>query len=591
MSTPNSILSGSKITPFFFATMAWRWRSGWLIWPEGMSYTAWQNLLKSYLWFLGKHNRVHVSRSGKYKKFSQDKEEQESEEIQQEKKASNVELESTEMESHDGLKLELITLLKQFCNRKHIAQHIEETIPDYRNQDLITYSKQSIIMSALAIFLFRMGSGNRFDTQGHDDDEKYSQANIAKFIESPENRVPVIKTIEKFLRNLKEDSVNDLMVAFFKDLQQSKFFKQHPEIMAGDFFLLAVDCVHTHTYDHPHHVDVDGNNDCEYCLKRVYSKRTKDEEVRWFHNTLVFSFVFMGGLKIPVYHYPIHAKQVAGFENASDDSLKQECEAEALKVALPVIREKFPRMKIALLLDGLYANRPIIRLAHECKCHYIIVRKEACLPSLAKDCDEKAALPAHKKNCTKRCKKVEKGCSIEQEYVWFNSRYLGDGLSTNVLRFWETQTREDGTVRSYKCEWLFSWRLSARTCELASCQARARWEVEDLFNTCKNRGYNLKHDYSRHPNSCFNWQGLALLAFGVFELFRFSQAVQQRCDLPQIILAQKLLGQLLHKNTEEILSEQLLSIRVQFRYQFAVNLNIILAKTYQGNDVETFNTS
>lgn len=65
-------------------------------------------------------------------------------------------------------------MLKEFWERKRISQHFEKTIPDHRNQDLITYSKQSIMMAALSIFLFRTGSGNKFDNKSHDNDEKYS---------------------------------------------------------------------------------------------------------------------------------------------------------------------------------------------------------------------------------------------------------------------------------------------------------------------------------------------------------------------------------------------------------------------------------
>jgi hypothetical protein len=62
----------------------------------------------------------------------------------------------------------------------------------------------------------------------------------------------------------------------------------------------------------------------------------------------------------------------------------------ALKTALPIIRTAFPRMKITLLLDGLYANRPVNQLAEEYRCGYIIVRKDGCLPLLRTECDEKA---------------------------------------------------------------------------------------------------------------------------------------------------------------------------------------------------------
>ncbi len=149
--------------------------------------------------------------------------------------------------------------------------------------------------------------------------------------------------------------------------------------------------------------------------------------------------------------------------------------------------------------------------------------------------------------------------------------YLGDGLSTNVLRFSETRTNEQTKkTQDYTCEWLFSRRLSAKTCELAVKQARSRWEIEDLFNTLTNRGYNFKHDYSRDPRSCFNWQGLSLLAFEIFELFRFSEAVKQKGDLPQKTLAYKLLSQLLQRPTEEIFASRCLLQKIQFRYNFVI---------------------
>jgi hypothetical protein len=98
----------------------------------------------------------------------------------------------------------------------------------------------------------------------------------------------LLRQLRKFLKNIEEESVNDLRIAFFKDLQKSKFFVQHPQIMPGDFFLLAADCVHTYTYDHPHHVDKEGNQDCPCCLKRVYNKGTERKKLNGFITRLFF---------------------------------------------------------------------------------------------------------------------------------------------------------------------------------------------------------------------------------------------------------------------------------------------------------------
>jgi hypothetical protein len=65
-----------------------------------------------------------------------------------------------------------------------------------------------------------------------------------------------------------------------------------------------------------------------------------------------------------------------------------------------------------------------------------------------------------------------------------------------------------------------------------------------------------------------------LLAFGIFELFRFSQAVKQRGDWSQSTLADKLLGQLFHRPTEELFSKRCLLKKIQFRYHFVTELTL-----------------
>lgn len=568
--------------------------------PPNTTYLAWQKQLKKFLMSSTRKRGFskNIRKSRRFNRYKRKLKMRRASQNQQEQLATKQMIELleqqpiTEPDKNSGFRLELITILKQFYERKGLYEQIEATIPDRRNQELTVYSKQSLMMSALMIFLLRMSSGNGFDTKSHDDDDKYCRRNVAKFIDAPEDCVPVIKTIEKFLRNLEVDSINNLMIAFFKDLQKSKFFKQHPNIMPGDFFLLAADCVHTHTYEHLHYIDKYGQNGCDCCLKRIYNRGTEKEKVKWQHQMLVFSFVFLGGLKIPIYRHCIRARQVVNMEDTSDDVHKQECELVALKAALPIIREAFPRMKIVLLLDGLYANRPVIRLASEQRCGYIIVRKDGCLTTVGSDCNGQAKLADHKSR-TKVVRGRIKGWTIEQKYEWFNAISLETSttkkigtkeeidteLSTNILRLFESRTN-GGETKSYKCEWLFSQRLSAKNCQRAASHARLRWEEEDLFNSLKNRGYNLKHDFSRNPYSCFNWQGIALFAFGIFELFRFSETVKRRGAWPEVMLAEKLQAQLLQRPTEELFSERHLKVMVQFRYNFEIEV-IAWSKTHE----------
>jgi len=270
-----SIHNSTKSKALFSSPLSIRY--GMIIWPKGMSYSTWQNLLKRSPAIKSKKRQKKPSLLRR-REFLKTNNYQKNEIMETfVEKITNMP-HSSEQPDNKDIKLELITMLKHFLDRKLFSQHIENIIPDKRNQNLIIYSKDAIMKATLAIFLFREGSGNKFDDDSHDNDKKYSRANMAKFIDAPENCVPVIKTIETFMQNLEKESINNLMIAFFKDLQQSNFFKQHPKIMPGDFFLLAADCVHKHTYDHPHHVDVHRKNDCDCCLKRVYKKTLKKKK-------------------------------------------------------------------------------------------------------------------------------------------------------------------------------------------------------------------------------------------------------------------------------------------------------------------------
>ena len=195
-----------KTLNYFSATPCFVLKGGIPVWPLYASYAKWQKLIKKYLCSQRIKYRCKFPKR-KYCKYHLLKKVNS---LASPPHPINTVVEHLNMApstcSKKEVKVELITLLKLFLDKKHLSKHIEETIPDHRDPELITYSKVSIILSALTIFLFRMGSGNQFDLKSHDKDEKYSKANIAKFINDSESRIPVIKTIEDFLSRLKEDT-------------------------------------------------------------------------------------------------------------------------------------------------------------------------------------------------------------------------------------------------------------------------------------------------------------------------------------------------------------------------------------------------
>ncbi len=113
-----------------------------LIWPPQVSYSAWQNSLMSYLWFVGKKkNPVCQKKKKKYlwTRCLQAKTQQKIEIISHQTKTIIDKLQSCESTHHEDIKLALITMLKQFCERKNISQHIAQASTSLKNYGTIAW--------------------------------------------------------------------------------------------------------------------------------------------------------------------------------------------------------------------------------------------------------------------------------------------------------------------------------------------------------------------------------------------------------------------------------------------------------------------
>lgn len=99
----------TKFKSFFFIPLSF---SGWfIVWPKGISYAAWQNLLKSYLCFIGLHGHSPLRKSKskrklsrRYRKFLQEKI-QTNEIVQEQTETIVNQLETVEPIKHDDIKI------------------------------------------------------------------------------------------------------------------------------------------------------------------------------------------------------------------------------------------------------------------------------------------------------------------------------------------------------------------------------------------------------------------------------------------------------------------------------------------------------
>jgi len=453
---------------------------------------------------------------------------------------------------------------------KHIKlPKLFANLSDKRQKGKIDYSISSLALWAFSVCIFRQNSKNAFHCllQNLESDERMGILNLLQ-IENGFN-LPNYTTVDDALKNIHYDGLNNILFQLFEQLKKRKFFYNHLELLSGDSFLIGADGHWTHTYDQPHTCDENGNNNCPYCLPRKRYKGTPKEETYWVHMFVTFVLIFKD-FSIPIYAYPLQSNQVN--TSQSDDKLKQESELKAAHSVLQLIKDRFPKTKFLFLGDALYANAPFIKLCNGLNFEYKIVLKDN-FKKVRKKCDELANLDFYKKSYTHKQKTKDKNDLILKNAAWFNNVQIEERLFTNVLKFSEKKEDENSKIiSSYNGEWICSKKITQGNCFKEAKIARSRWLHEDVHNTLKNRGFDIKHDMARkNPNLLIFWKSMIFIALFVFEIFRHSTiAIKCRKNLTLTQFAKNLMHQLLKFSWDRIRGSPFLTkSKVQFRYVFA----------------------
>lgn len=439
---------------------------------------------------------------------------------------------------------------------------------DQREQSRITYSKKSLLLWAFSVVAFRQGSKNALQTTIESLNDK-NRRSLAAFLEIENaNKLPHSKTVDDYLRHINVDELNNVLMGIFKWGIKSKLFYNHAETLLPDnTYTLGCDGFWTHTYNKPHAIDEHGHNHCPYCLPRTRFAGTPKEETYWVHVFVTFLVIFPGGLKLPIYMYPLKNHQVDALRD--HESFKQECELKAAQAVLPMIKTHFPRTSFLFVGDALYANEPFIKLCDSLRWDYLIVRKDN-LKKLGKHCDELEKTDFYQKQCVKQIKDKKGKHEIVHQAKWFNNEAIGDDSYTNVIRFEESITDSNGITKAgYKGEWISGKPITKENCFNRVKRGRSRWEQEDFHNTSKNRGFDAKHDIARaDPNLWLVWKMLMFIAFQVFELFRCTTMAQEACKKRSWMkFARDLLQQLVEICWSVIENSPVLQKpRIQFRF-------------------------
>ena len=172
-----------------------------------------------------------------------------------------------------------------------------------------------------------------------------------------------------------------------------------------------------------------------------------------------------------------------------DGERKNDCERNASKRLLPAIREAFPKLKMLIVEDALASNAPHIRLLEELFFSYILVAKPSDHTYMFEQIEK------YKENCQVSELEIQDEDGTIRRYNYINNIPLNASnpdLLVNFLEYWEIK---DGK-QIYHITKITDIELHQDNVYYVMKGGRSRWKIEnETFNTLKNQGYNLEHNY------------------------------------------------------------------------------------------------
>jgi len=255
---------------------------------------------------------------------------------------------------------------------------------------------------------------------------------------------------------------------------------------------------------------------CEHCTHQTH----KNGKRTYFHCVLVAKIVTPLGLVIPLAFEFI--------ENPKGEYDKQDCELKAWRRLYKKIRTLYPRLKINLVADGIYAEEQTFKDCEEANWNYINVLKDDKLPTLTRQLplsgsDEWTGILT-KKTTNADNKPITRT-------VRFKTPVSYHGEIVHVV---ELEDINEKGERDYYNRWVTNVKPNTKNAFDLAQTGRLRWKVENEgINTQKNGGYEMEHGYGIKDNAWKNYYLTLQISQLMNDLVRFGDFLQKTTGNPK----------------------------------------------------------
>ena len=380
--------------------------------------------------------------------------------------------------------------------RKMISADVQ-TWPDGRRQNSTVHSFHDVVMSGLACMYFQEPSLLQFQKEM---EETFHQNNLRTLFGV--QTIPSSNAMKDTLDNLDNKHFRPLSKKIVQQLQRDKQLKQF-NLFPG-WTVCSIDATQYHSSTSIH---------CDHCLTRKHN----DGPTIYYHSALQAALMHPEIKQV----IPVMAEPIQN----SDGSRKQDCEINAAKRLIPALRQQFPKMGLIITGDDLFSRQPMIENVLSYKFHFFFV---------AKPSSHKFMMNWLDMHTLHEIQEVDtKGRLII--YQWLNNVPLhGGGDSVKVNFFSKKMVTLDHNGEQKYCRtssWVTDIEITKENVVLCVEGAKSRWKVEnECFNTLKNQGYHLTHNYGHgEKHLSLNFYQLTLLAFMLHQIAELCDNVFKAC--------------------------------------------------------------
>lgn len=379
--------------------------------------------------------------------------------------------------------------------RQSMAERFRD-IPDSRQQGKCVYSQHDVLMSAFACMFFQDPSLLHFQKRL---EQKHQRNNLRNMF-----KVDNIGS-DNQLRDVLDNIPSEALAPIFKDFHEKLRRHKHLEDYAilPNVLMCTIDGTQYHSSTSVH---------CEGCL----TKEHKSGERTYSHSVLQGAIMHPNKKQvIPVMPEAIMNK---------DGTDKQDCELNAAKRFISNLSRAHPRQKFMLCGDGLMSNQPMIEQAIAGQMHFLFVAKPGNHKYLVEWLEAYKTLPSTQ---------VIDDKGNTHIYTWQNDVPLNGNKKTLNVNWFQYQFKNRVGKITKTHSWVTDIDLhQANVIDMANA-GRCRWKIEnECFNTLKNQGYHITHNYGHGQKSLsYNMYLLTLLAFYVHQIFELTDGVYQACRL------------------------------------------------------------